>query len=206
MVLFDVGAHFGLFSLASLHYGGPRARAIAIEPSPTAVRILQLHARLNGVVDRLHVVRAAASDSPGWRPMLPVGVIADGYYIEPTRHHPRSDLVRVPAITLDTMVQELGFLPTHLKIDVEGAEAEVLRGAVATLTAPRPPIVFLELHNSAMRRTGRDSAAPLEFLSQQGYRFFRPEGSPLDLSQALQGPLVRLIAHHPRSSLPAPKR
>ena len=41
MVLFDVGAHFGLFSLAALHYGGPGSRAIAVDPSPIAVRFLK---------------------------------------------------------------------------------------------------------------------------------------------------------------------
>ena len=37
MVLFDVGAHFGVFSLAALHYGGPDAIAVAVDPSPAAV-------------------------------------------------------------------------------------------------------------------------------------------------------------------------
>src|SRR4051794_32708229 len=35
MVLFDIGAHFGLFSLAALHYGGIAARAVAVDPSPS---------------------------------------------------------------------------------------------------------------------------------------------------------------------------
>lgn len=40
MQLLDVGCHFGVFSLAALHYGGPTARAVAVDPSHTATTML----------------------------------------------------------------------------------------------------------------------------------------------------------------------
>ena len=48
-VLIDIGAHFGLFSLAVLHYGGPKAISVAVDPSPMAVRFIKTQAELNQV-------------------------------------------------------------------------------------------------------------------------------------------------------------
>jgi FkbM family methyltransferase len=194
MVLLDIGAHYGLFSLAALHYGGAGARAVAVEASGAAAGILETHGRLNGAGGRLRVVHAAAADQPGWRAMLPVGVIADGYYVEPEPDRAAGDLVRVPAVTVDGLVDELGLMPTHLKIDVEGAEAMVLRGAQRTLSAALPPLVFLELHNYVFRRSGRDPAECLAQLSRLGYRFQDSKGSRLTVEHATQPELIRLVA------------
>lgn len=203
MMLLDIGAHYGLFSFAALHYGGPAARVVAVEASGSAVRILRLHARLNGVLDRLKAVHAAATAHSGWQVMLPVGVIANGYYIEPDREHPASDLVRVRAVTVDGLVGELGETPTHLKIDVEGTEGDVLRGAHRTLAGDQPPRVFLELHNVACRRAGRDPADCLLQLAQMGYRIEGTDGTPLSVEQATAPVLIRLVAWRPTLQFPA---
>jgi len=193
MMLFDIGAHFGLFSFAALHYGGPTARAVAVEASADAVRVLRLHTHLNQAT-RLQVIHAAAAERAGWHEMLPVGVIADGYYVEPDAERPASDVVRVRAVTVDGLVEELGLAPTHLKIDVEGAEASVIRGAERTLSGDRPPWVFLELHNAICRRAGRNPAHCLAQLTRLGYRLQASHGTPLSVEQATEPPVIRLIA------------
>jgi FkbM family methyltransferase len=203
MVLFDIGAHFGLFSLAALHYGGPSARAVAVEASRSAARVLRIHAGLNHVTGRLEAIHAAAADRPGWRDMLPVGVIADGYYLEPDAGRPARDLVRVRAVTVDGLVDELGRAPTHLKIDVEGAETGVLQGAQRTLAGDRPPLVFLELHNEICRKAGRDPADCVATLTQHGYNLQTSQGQPLTLATATEPPVIRLVAGRPARHLHA---
>ena len=74
MVFFDAGAHSGVFSLAALHYGGPTARAVAIDPSPEACRLLRLHASVNDVEDRLQVVPAAVAAADGLQHLVDAGV------------------------------------------------------------------------------------------------------------------------------------
>ena len=142
MVLFDIGAHFGLFSLAALHYGGLTARAVAVDPSPVATSLLRVQAQLNGAAERLNVIQASVHDRPGSRNMVAVGVLASGYYISPPQGHPVSELSKTRAVTVDGLVEELGTIPTHIKIDVEGAEAAVLRGGRKTFSANPAPIVF----------------------------------------------------------------
>jgi hypothetical protein len=57
MIFIDCGAHFGLFSLAALHFGGPQATVVAIEPSPMAIKKLRQQAALNKVTDPLKLLK-----------------------------------------------------------------------------------------------------------------------------------------------------
>ena len=194
MTLFDVGAHFGLFSLAALHYGGTSSRAVAVDPSPVAARFVKLQAKLNGVSSRLQVVQASAGDSDGWRDMISVGVQASGYYIAPSKEHPRSELTKTRAITLDELAREFRVRPTHIKIDVEGDEASVLRGGSSVLSTEPAPLLFVELHNEIVRQSGRDPAETLALLRDYGYQTFTVENAPIDEAAILSQPLVRIIA------------
>ncbi len=196
MVLFDIGAHFGLFSLAALHYGGPLSRAIAVDPSPMATRMIRIQARLNShlTAGRLRIVQACVSDHPGYEPMVAIGVLAGGYFSAPNRHHHSTEVTRVAAITLDALVEQFSVQPTHVKIDVEGFEAAVLRGGHRLLSQPRSPNLFIELHNQMIRERGGDPEETLELLRLYGYRAYAVEGTPLDQGSILCRPLVRITA------------
>jgi len=193
MTLLDLGAHFGLFSLAALHYGGPGARALAVDPSPTAVRMLRCQARLNGVERRLEVIHAAASAREGTLDLVDAGVAAGGYYV-PAERHPMGERTAVPSVTIDSLARAAPGRLTHIKIDVEGAEAEVLRGARAVLTSAHAPILFVELHNAISARVGRDPIEALSLLADRGYALFRLDGTPATPEWILERDLVRIIA------------
>lgn len=193
MVLFDLGAHFGLFSLAALHYGGPSARAIAVDASPTAVRMIRIQAQLNHVSDRLQVLHACVSDRPGVRDMVAVGVLADGYYTAPAADHTATETTRTPATTLDDLVSRFGLPPTHVKMDIEGYEGLALRGAQTLLSGPRPPVLFLELHNELIRDRGEDPGEVLDDLDRLRYVAASPSGGRLTRTDLLSAPLVRAV-------------
>jgi FkbM family methyltransferase len=194
MILFDVGAHFGLFALAALHYGGPTARAVAIDVSPTAVGMIVTQARLNGVSRRLQVVCGCVCDGTGTRDMVAVGPLADGYYTPPTPITPSTEMTSTMAVTLDGLVDETGLWPSHVKIDVEGAEAAVLQGGQRLLTGPRPPILFIELHNALIREQGGDPREVPARLHEAGYSAFGLDGAPVSAAELLATSLVRFAA------------
>jgi len=194
MVLFDVGAHFGLLTLAALHHGGPGARAVAVEPSPGAVRLLRVQARLNGCEERLRVVQACASDEAGVREMISVGVLGDGFFVFPGEEYPERELARTPAVTLDGLSAELGLHPTHVKIDVEGHEGAVLRGARGVLSRSPAPVLFLELHGDLLRGRGESPLDVLGQVTELGYALLSADGAPLDARAAAARPLARIIA------------
>ena len=129
MFLFDIGAPFGVFSLAAAHFG---ARAVAVDPSPIATRMISRQAALNGWTENIHVLQATASDTNGTVDMLSSGVFSDGYF-KFVKGRSVRELTRTYAITVDQLTAQFG-APTHIKIDVEGHEAAVLRGARETLS------------------------------------------------------------------------
>ena len=194
MVLFDLGAHFGMFSLAALHYGGAGARAVAVDPSRPACRMTAAQAAMNGAGSRISVVEAAVAAHPGRREMVPVGVIAAGYFSAATDSHGPGERRTVRAVTVDQLVREQGLWPTHIKVDVEGAEAEALRGARGALTRRPAPLLFLELHNAMLRGRGTNPAETLDILEELDYRLYGLDDRSMSRSAVLDRDLIRIVA------------
>jgi FkbM family methyltransferase len=194
MVLFDIGAHFGIFSLAALHYGGPTARAIPIDPSPVACRIMKIQAAMNYSAGRLCPMQTCVGDRQGWKDMLDVGVLSGGYYIAAPSDYPRKDRIRIRQITVDSLADELKVLPTHVKIDVEGSEGEVLTGMRDVLSRASP-LLFLELHNKIVRGRNEDPSDAVSIIRTFGYQMFSLfNGNSLRDAEILNDPLIRVIA------------
>lgn len=188
MLLFDIGAHFGVFSLAAAHFGG---RAIAVDPSPMAMRMVATEVSLNSWRDRIQTLQAAVSDAKGVMEMLTSGVFSAGYYRVASGRLKR-DLTRTRATTIDEMAFSYG-VPTHIKIDVEGYEAAVLRGA-RELLSRASPLLFVELHNEMVAGDGRDPNAALDELAHYGYTTFSLEGAEISREAILRQPIVRVVA------------
>src|ERR1700682_2177624 len=113
---------------------------------------------LNDLTDKIRPVQAAASDLPGVLRVLNSGVFSDGY-MKVVRERPIRELTEVPAVSIDKIAAEYG-VPTHIKIDVEGHDAAVLRGGRETL-ARFSPKLFLELHSHIIMKAGLDARAAL---------------------------------------------
>jgi FkbM family methyltransferase len=194
MRLFDIGASYGAFSFAAAHFGGT---AIAVEPSPIATRLIKVQSRLNGFDKNLRIVQACVGDTVGEVEMLSSGVFSDGYFrIAPGRSS--RELTKTRAVTIDALVGEFG-PPTHIKIDVEGYEGAVIRGAQRTLMGPGP-LLFLELHNEMIRSDGGDPARVLDDLAEMKYEVLRIDGASAERAAVLKMPICRLLAK--RSSTP----
>lgn len=192
MAFFDIGAHFGLFTLAAAHFG---ARSVAVDPSPLATKIAISQLKLNGVTDRVKVIQAAVSDNAGSLLMLSSGVFSDGYF-RLVKGRSARELTQTQATTIDRLAQQFG-PPTHIKIDVEGHEAAVLRGGRATLKSAAPTL-FLELHNELIALEGGDPNDALLELEQAGYAVLSLHGEPLGKNALLQKPIIRVVAQRAR--------
>lgn len=188
MFLFDLGAHFGLFSLAAAHFGG---KAIAVDPSPIATRMISRQLTLNRSTDRIRIIQAAVTDSTGSVEMVSSGVFSDGYF-KFSQGRARSELTRTPSTTIDEIAFQFG-TPTHIKIDVEGQEAAVLRGGRKTLEK-YSPILFLELHNEMVTSEGGDPDLAVDELGRHGYVVRGADGIPLSTTAILDKPIIRVLA------------
>jgi FkbM family methyltransferase len=196
MFLLDIGAHFGIFSLAAAHFGG---KAIAIEPSPIATRMIARQSALNRFADNIRIIQAAVGDTDGVVDMLSSGVFSDGYF-KMTRGRTERELTRTQSVTIDQIVNQYG-APTHVKIDVEGQEAAVLRGGRKALDQ-FSPILFLELHNEMVASEGGNPNLALDELVQLGYETYALDGSALKRDTILQRPITRIVATRATRDLP----
>ncbi len=188
----DIGCHFGMFSFAVVAKCGPKARAVAIDPSASACAMATRIAGINGWKDRIEVLRAAAGDVPGELEMIDGGVMCAGYFTLPA-DQPKRDRVVVPQLTIDELAGRWKRPPDIVKIDVEGFEREVLVGGTRTLSSGDIP-VCLEIHNHYMRDRGLDPASVGEQLLALGYRRFTRGGEAISPAAFQEGDIVRIVA------------
>src|SRR5205085_4719203 len=94
MQLLDVGAHWGFFALAALHFGRNGTRVLCIEPSPSAVRVLRTNIRLSGNSDSVEIVTAAAGAESGYVKMLTTGAGGADFMVTPAEDRPDTVAIR----------------------------------------------------------------------------------------------------------------
>jgi FkbM family methyltransferase len=153
MRVVDVGANIGYYLLMFERGIGPSGKMVSIEPSPENLPELKENIRSNrfGNVE-LHENAVGSSDGRiGLRSEINSGIVQEEegcYSVEMKR--------------LDSIIKER---VDFLKIDVEGYEGEVLRGAWEVIARDRP-VLFLELHPQIVRRYGDRISVILEELSR----------------------------------------
>jgi FkbM family methyltransferase len=146
---FDVGAHYGWLSIAAAHRVGPFGRVVAFEPSPANADILSYHKRINRL-RQIEILRKAVSDSDS--DSVPFFLVNGGLSFRnsltigpnETLHVTPAEKTRteVPSITLDRFCLDSGSYPDLIKIDVEGAELLVLRGAENLLARGKARLIL----------------------------------------------------------------
>lgn len=188
MVFFDVGAHWGVFTLAAALKG---AAVVAMDPSPTAAHMIALQSAMNKCEDKIRVLESAASNVSGSINMLSSGVFTAGYFRVATGRMSR-DLTTIRSVTIDEISARFG-PPTHIKIDVEGYEIAALRGAQFTLKNDYP-LLFLELHNEMIATDGGNPEETLDFLSEHGYETIALDGRKISRIEILEKPIIRVVA------------
>jgi FkbM family methyltransferase len=141
-VVYDIGAHVGFFTLLCSALAGPTGSVRAFEPRPENIDRLGVNLRANETRN-VRVVEAAVSDSEG-----EAAFIADDCTLEGRLGDSGdSRSVRVATITVDACVAGGMPAPDLLKIDVEGAEGAVMRGAAGTI-AKHGPTLLIEVHSA----------------------------------------------------------
>lgn len=168
----DVGAHIGYYSLKAARVVGPTGHVIAIEPNPQTVKTLTDNIRASGA--RVVAVQpVACTDSEGMLDLFLAARTNTGETSLSRSNASQSGAVvaihRVRTRRLDDIIQETA--PSRvdaIKIDVEGAEFLVLKGARQTLMRYSPTLI-VELVDKQLRSMGTTAAEVTEFLGSLGY-------------------------------------
>lgn len=144
-VFYDVGANFGFYSLLAARQG---AHVFAFEPDVQNSESLERHARRNSLDARIEIIRAAVYSTSGSIDLEPASSQrGHGNAHVDVAFGPCHPTVPVLCTTLDDFARE-HVAPDVVKIDVEGAESEVLKGADKVFAESRP-LLLCEVHDPA---------------------------------------------------------
>lgn len=142
--IYDVGAHIGFFSMVLAHCF-QSARVYAFEPNPRNYKRLTINIGRNGLVARINPVDRAVSDESHQAQFYVGGSSWSGSLIRNHRDDYETEC-NVQTISLDEAVFRDHYpAPDLIKIDVEGAEAQVLRGGIRVLEDCKPTLI-IEVH------------------------------------------------------------
>jgi FkbM family methyltransferase len=151
-IVVDVGAHYGRYTLIAAKRIGPKGKVIAIEADPKNFDMLNKNIKLNELSEHVITLNFAATSNKS-KVKLSIPEKKSGHTIYssiiPDRA-PTEKFIEVNANTLDNLLHENGISIEEvnwIKIDVEGAELEVLKGATNVLSKNKDISLLIEIHN-----------------------------------------------------------
>ncbi len=161
----DLGAHFGLYSIGLARRVGPTGQVAAFEPNPVSFARLERHRRMNHLT-WLKPYAAAVSAQSGTAEIYTYGNLATTTTHLPYEGETRSvdvGALAVRTLRLDDLVAR-GELrtPDFIKVDVEGHAHRALAGARHALAAKRP-VLIVAFHSEAEVRGALGLLAPLGY-------------------------------------------
>jgi len=139
MIHFDIGANIGYYALLAAHQG---CKVYAVEPVKESYELLNLNAGLNhypdfrtfnlAIGDRNGKCKVYWGDVRNWATLIPANVEF-------------SNIATVPIRTLDNFITDTRW-PDVVRMDVEGYEYEIIKGATNLLQSKKPLILIIEMH------------------------------------------------------------
>lgn len=167
MKILEVGANIGYYALIEAKQAGPNGRLYAIEPSPSNFDSLKKNLDMNGIRNA-YLHQAAFGEKRGKSMFYVYDKSNLSSFIK------RDDMgmdvkeVEVEMLTLDEFLvgKEIDFV----RMDVEGYEREILKGAEKAFSeGKKPKYFFIEVHSDLLHKKGSSCKEIVELLGKYGY-------------------------------------
>lgn len=183
-VFYDIGANIGYFSQLAGSVVGTAGRVFAFEANPDTATIFNANMGINGTPGHITLFGKALSDQNGEAafvavdekagPTVPFARDSNGSLW--TSEHDSCDgihRIMVETVRLDDLVVQQGLpTPKVVKIDTEGAEERILRGAGALIAPGVIPFIFCEMNKNGLRQHGSSPDRLRAFMHERGYDVF----------------------------------
>lgn len=206
----DIGAHIGYFSMIAARVVGPAGRVYAFEPEPSNYRRLRDHLVQNGL-EMVKSFNVALGAVPGEAQMYFNADNDGGHALWDVARHQLCERTReqgkripVQVVVLDHVLAglepERG--PRLIKIDAEGMEYEILKGALRTILGHAVPFIICEVNRFALEQMGASESKLRQFMRLIGYQvsLLKPDGTglkPLADDEFIESENVfNLLFHH----------
>ncbi len=173
-VYFDVGAHIGFHAVFAAHRVGPQGRVFAFEADP---RVHERLARNLSQFPWAQAVNSAVWDCSGSLTFERSSTKGESGWgtVGAVRDFGKGEHVEVPSVALDDWFRDLRLERWDaMKLDAEGSELAVLRGAQAFLEKFRP-FLIMEINALVLEQGGATPATVANFLLEREYSLFRLE-------------------------------
>lgn len=161
----DLGAHYGLYTVGLGRRVGPTGQIVSFEPNPLSYRRLVRHCRMNRL-DWVRTYECAVSDAPGDAEFYTYGDLRSTSPHLPYETETRTEEcapIPVRLVQLDELVAHGEIrLPNFIKVDVEGHAHKALAGARRSLASARP-ILIVAFHSQVEREGVRALLDPLGY-------------------------------------------
>jgi FkbM family methyltransferase len=173
MIVIDVGAHHGFYSLLASKKIGPAGRVLAFEPSPREKKKLLRHLRLNQC-SNVKIWDCALGREAGGADLFVINGAQTGCNsLRPPNAMQPTKTLQVKVASLDECLEREGIEHIDfIKMDVEGAEIEVLNGAKRLLDRRPRPVLLCEVQDIRTAPWGYPAKAIVDFLRQRGFLWF----------------------------------
>ncbi len=164
---YDIGANVGYYSIAASKIVGEKGIVFSFEPLPKNVQLLRKHLKVNKI-ENVYPIEYAVSNKRGNIEFSNSNNLAANTYVATSGIYNNESTIAVKSVTIDDFVESNSApLPDFIKIDVEGAESDVLEGALMTLQVNYPHIL-LATHD---RNVPGVKDKCLQYLKSHGYQW-----------------------------------
>ena len=170
-IVLDIGGHNGQYAVLFSSLVGPRGAVVTFEPDECAIKILRRNLALNPCTTNVTVEKLALADKSGSHSFFSRGgdsmssLARSGLGSNATATDVTEHTVETIALDDYLIAKQLGF-PQWVKLDTEGAEVTILRGARKLLKSGT--VVVCELHPYAWKEFGTSFEELLEIVSESG--------------------------------------
>ncbi len=180
MVFVDVGAHVGQYTLVASPIVGPTGGVHAFEPDPDTFSLLARNVAANQLRN-VHANREALFSEERKQSLFLSSVADVGSNSLALPARPARESSEVECLTLDGYLRARGVTRVDvMKIDVEGAEYHVLRGATDQLAGNDKPVILIEFEEERQTAFGYSCAKLADLLRSYGYSLVRVGKGALD--------------------------
>jgi FkbM family methyltransferase len=192
MVMVDVGAHIGHYTVAAAQRVGPHGRVIAFEPDPVSFSYLAQNVAANGLSERVTMQNVAVSGQTG------TANLYLGRRDRVANSLIRSDATMPRSVVCDTIALDHYFQDDPdprvdmVKMDIEGGEYDALRGMVRLLAANPHLKLLVEFHPVNLQRAAIDADEFIALLHELAFTKFSmiydgliPLGNPIDMPRLM---------------------
>jgi len=166
-VIIDVGANVGYYTLQLSQYLGNTGKIISIEPDPETCDTLKKNCQLNNLKNII-IHNCAISSKTGVITLYKSETHSGESSIYSTSIENKKSSISIPSYSLDDLLNTKYSKIDFIKIDVEGAELDVLKGGTKTLKITKK--ILIELHEDLLKKNKQNSEMILNLLKNNDFK------------------------------------